>query len=154
WQDANGLGVVGLASTTSPTIDQHERLGLLFSPSIVLNQVTFTLVDQSGNGDQFVFYYNGGSQSQSIGGSGTVTFDLAAAGFTTAQRTGGQFYFGGDDGNDDFAIAGVQVNYNQPGGIVDPPAVVPLPASLWMRLSGLGGLALLARLRRNRVQVI
>jgi hypothetical protein len=133
--DVTGLGVSG-ASGGAFMVGNNETLLFDFSPnSVIIDRITFTGVDLQGNDDATMIVRVASPTTEIYDGvissvdTGTVSLDLAALA-PAATRTGLSFSVGGVDGNDDFGIAGLRVDYS--------PVVsaVPVPPAM------LGGVAL------------
>lgn len=141
---SNGMGVtlVGLQPQIDAPLGVLERLGINFTPTVRLDRLRFTLADLGGDGDEFYLFTPDGTRygPTAIGGTGAVIFDLTALIPNGALRSGGQFYIGSTDGNDDFRISHVEVEFT----------AMPLPTAFWSGLGLLGGVAVVARMRRRR----
>lgn len=105
-----------------------ETLLVDFTPDIVtINSATFGLVQ--ANDDVRVTVFGPGASIVSTAvfdpaNGSVVTLDLTA--FPTALRTGLSFGFSSVTGNDDFSVAGIEVDYTP----VIPGPVVPLPPAM------------------------
>jgi hypothetical protein len=141
---STGLGVSG-GSGGAFEVGNNETLLFDFSPnSVVVNNITFTQVDLQGNDDAAMIVrvtsptatiFNGVISSVA---TGTVTLNLAP--FASApDRTGLSFSVGGVDGNDDFGISALTVDYTPVA------AAVPLPPAV------LGGAALFGCIGIGRI---
>ncbi|WP_414897425.1 VPLPA-CTERM sorting domain-containing protein [Rhodovulum sp. YEN HP10] len=85
-----------------------------------------------------------------VGTGGTETLDLASIGFAdpvTAIRIEGLGTGGGSPGYDLAMVQGLEGSV-----VITPPSAVPLPAGVWLLLSGLGAMGLAQRKRTGSRQ--
>ena len=128
--DLTGLGVSG-GSGGAFMVGNNETLLFDFSPNTVaIDRITFTGVDLQGNDDATMILRVTSPTTEIYEGvissvdTGTVTLNLAALAPATT-RTGLSFSVGGVDGNDDFGIAALRVDYTPVVSAVPlPPAVL------------------------------
>ena len=173
-----GLGVSGGRNGDAFFLNHNETLLFDFSDTITLNSISFRMVEpgnqpQANNGDNAVVLNVSNSsttlfnQSITTTGSGTIQgFSLDLSGFGSAStRRGLQFSISGVDGNDDFGIGALTVDYtviappgnpqndppNQQPPHQDPPdvSVAPLPPAAMAGFGLIGCVAVRRHLRRR-----
>ena len=149
-----GLGVSGGSGLTNPfRVQNNETLQFDFTPNTVtVDTITFTDIDLSGNDDAAMVVrvtsptatlFNGAISSTT---TGTIALNLASFA-TAANRTGIKFSVSGVDGNDDFGIGGMKVDFTP----APPSSAVPLPAAAAMGMVLIGGLSIVRGARARRL---
>jgi hypothetical protein len=149
-----GLGVSGGSGGNAFFLNNAETLQFDFSPNTVsFDLITLTMVEQgnnatAGNGDNALILkvtsptatlFN---QSITTSGGPTISLDLTSFAPATS-RTGLKFSISGVDGNDDFGVGALSVNYTP------VPAAVPLPPAVFGGVAVMGCVGF-ARLMRRR----
>jgi hypothetical protein len=143
----NGLGVSDASAPDAFLVNNGETLEFDFTPNTVsFDRITFTVVDTAGNGDNAVIVRITSPQTtlfnQAISTSATGTVQLDLTSFASAtSRQGLKFSISAADGNDDFGVGGLTVDFTPAA-----PAV-PLPTSAAMGLVLFAGVGLLRRSR-------
>jgi hypothetical protein len=144
-QSSIGLGVSGRSNAFE--IENNETLQFDFTPNTVtINTIRFSDVDLMGNDDAATILRVTSPTKTLFSGvisstAGTITLNLAPWA-SAADRTGLKFSVSGIDGNDDFAIGKLTMDYT-------PPVVVPLPSAGVSGAAIFAGCGILSCLRRR-----
>ncbi|MDH5548089.1 MAG: VPLPA-CTERM sorting domain-containing protein [Gammaproteobacteria bacterium] len=146
YQDSNGIGAYsgGSDNTELDAYGPDESLYLQFNQSVSLLNASFS---QIGTNDDFQLFVDDELKFDSaIPGGNASDTGISEMEFTDMLFSGTLFRFAPINTYDDFSLSSITVDFAENPS---ETTTVPIPASLWLVLSGLGAMLSVRRMQRE-----